>query len=201
MSDIACGYFTAYFFPSERGNGNRTESPAPCAMTKPKAIRTEGDKARRQSGSIEEGCAGRGRPALRLMPHRYLRRHQGGRARRGPARGISAQGAARLQIGRAFGRRPGGDGRRRLSSQRGRDRSAGALSGASVAVVPAFAGTTWSVKSAPLLLICLEVGVGDAQLRHRYLCGIGARDEIADHMVGLDRQAGPDVPEHRRGHG
>ncbi len=71
-------------------------------------------------------------PALRLMPHRQLRRHQGGRPRRRPARGISGEGAARLQIGRAVRRRPGGDGRCRLSPERRRDRSARALSGAFV---------------------------------------------------------------------
>ena len=31
--------------------------------------------------------------------------------------------------------------------------------------------------------------------------GVGAGDEIADHMVSLDRQASLDVAEHRRGHG
>jgi cytochrome c553 len=75
--------------------------------------------------------------ALRLMPHRQLRRHQGGGPRRRPAPGISVEGAARLQIRRAIRRRPGRDGRCRLSPQRGRDRSAGALSGASLTVVPA----------------------------------------------------------------
>ncbi len=63
---------------------------------------------------------------------RYLRRHQGGRPRRRPARGISRQGAARLQIGRARRRRDGGDGGCRLSPQRGRDRGARALSRASL---------------------------------------------------------------------
>jgi cytochrome c553 len=48
-----------------------------------------------------------------------------------------------------------------------------------------------------LLLIRLEMRVGDAQLRHRYLRRVGAGDEIADHMVGLDRQSRPDVAEHR----
>ena len=57
--------------------------------------------AGRQSGSVEEGRAGRRRPPLRLMPYRQLCRHQGGRPRRRPARGISGQGAARLQIRRA----------------------------------------------------------------------------------------------------
>ena len=41
-----------------------------------------------------EGQAGRCRTALRVMPYRQLRRHQGGGARRGSARGISDQGAA-----------------------------------------------------------------------------------------------------------
>ena len=60
------------------------------------------------------------------------RRHQGRRPHRRPARGISGQGAARLQIGRAIRRRHGGDGGCRLSPQRRGDRSAGALSRAFV---------------------------------------------------------------------
>ena len=88
--------------------------------------------AGRQSGSVGEGQAGRGRAPLRLLPHRQFRRHQGGRAPRRPARGISVEGAARLQIRPARRRRPGRDGRRRLSPERRRDRSARALSGASL---------------------------------------------------------------------
>src|ERR1700692_2066893 len=53
--------------------------------------------------------------------------------------------------------------------------------------------------SSPLLLIGLEVGVGDAQPRHWYLRGITARDQIADHVIGFDRRARLDVAEHRRG--
>ena len=67
-----------------------------------------------------------------VMSHRYLRRHQGGRPHRRPARGISREGAAGLQIGRAGRRRHGGDGGCRLSPQRGRDRGARALSRASL---------------------------------------------------------------------
>src|SRR5438046_10135847 len=56
----------------------------------------------------------------------------------------------------------------------------------------------WPLTS--LLLIRLEMGVGDAQLRHRDLGGVGAGDEVADHVVGLDRQPRLDVTEHRGGH-
>ena len=63
---------------------------------------------------------------------------KGGRPRRRPARGLSREGAAGLQIGRAVRRRHGGDGGCRVSPQRGRDRGARALSRASVKlVVPA----------------------------------------------------------------
>ena len=71
-------------------------------------------------------------PALRVMPHRQLRRNQGRRAPRRPARGISGQGAARLQIGRAVRRRRGGDGRCRLSPERRGNHRARALSRAFV---------------------------------------------------------------------
>ena len=195
----------------------------------------QGVQARRRSGSVQEGRAGRRRAALRVMPHRQLRRHQGGRPRRRPARGISAQGAARLQVRRAIRRRHGGDGGCRLSPERRRNRSAGALSRAFVMLVAAIATRaigrrgrapraytdvsderticpTLTVgsgdrrphrahadddhsgggsRSPPLLLIRLEMRVGDAQLRHRNLCGIGARDQVADHVVGLDRQRPP----------
>ena len=92
----------------------------------------EESEARRRSRSVEEGRAGRRRPPLRLMPYRFLCRDQSRRPRRRPARGVSGQGAARLQVRRARRRRHGGDGRCRLSAARGRDRSAGALSGAFV---------------------------------------------------------------------
>src|SRR6476620_7850044 len=55
-------------------------------------------------------------------------------------------------------------------------------------------------KSPPLLFIRLEMRIRDAQLWHRDLGGVGARDEIADHMIGLDRQARFDVAKHRGGH-
>src|SRR6185369_11687196 len=57
---------------------------------------------------------------------------QGGCPHCRAAQGISRKGAGGLQIGRAGRRRDGGDGRCRLSSQRGRDRGARALSRASV---------------------------------------------------------------------
>ena len=77
--------------------------------------------------------AGGGRPALRLMPHRQLRRHQGGRPRRRPARRISSKSAARLQIRRALRRRSSRDGGCRLSPERRGDHGARALSCASLA--------------------------------------------------------------------
>ena len=54
-----------------------------------------------------------------------------------PAPGLSVEGAARLQIRRAIRRRHGGDGECRVFPQRRRNRSAGALSRASLIVVPA----------------------------------------------------------------
>ena len=72
----------------------------------------------RQSGSVGKGQAGRRRPPLRLLPHRQFRWHQGGGAPHRPARGISVEGAARLQVRPARRRRPGRDGRRRLSLER-----------------------------------------------------------------------------------
>src|SRR3954453_14231693 len=42
--------------------------------------------------------------------------------------------------------------------------------------------------------------VGDAQLRDWHLGGVGARDEVADDVIGFDRQAGLDVTEHRGRH-
>jgi glucose/arabinose dehydrogenase len=87
----------------------------------PTTIRTFQRRARRRRSA---GAA--------LMSHGYLRRHQGGRPHRRPARGISREGAGGLQIGRAGRRRDGGDGGCRLSPQRGRDRGALALSRASL---------------------------------------------------------------------
>src|SRR3981189_2222906 len=55
-------------------------------------------------------------------------------------------------------------------------------------------------ESPPLLLIRLEMGVGDAQLWHRHLGGIAACDQIADYMIGLHRRARLDVAKHRRRH-
>ena len=71
---------------------------------------------------------------LRLMPYRRFCWHQGGGPPRRPARGLSFAGAARLQIRRAC-RRPGRDGRRRLSAERRGNRSARTLSCASLNVV------------------------------------------------------------------
>ncbi len=45
--------------------------------------------------------------------------------------------------------------------------------------------------SLPLLLVGLEVCVGDAQFRYRHLAGIAARDQVADHMVGFDPGRSP----------
>ncbi len=60
----------------------------------------QGFDTRRQSGFIQQGCAGcRGTP-LRLMPYRYICGNQSRCPHRRPARGISGQGAARLQVGR-----------------------------------------------------------------------------------------------------
>ncbi|GCC46367.1 hypothetical protein chiPu_0030623, partial [Chiloscyllium punctatum] len=46
----------------------------------------------------------------------------------------------------------------------------------------------------------LEMRVGRAQLRHRDLGRVGAHDQVADHVIGFDRQPGLDVAEHRGGH-
>ena len=105
------------------------------SLTPPKAA-----QARRQSRSVEERRAGGRGAALRLVPRRYICGNQGRRPHRRPARGISGQGAARLQIGRAIRRRRGGDGRCRLSAERGGDHRARALSRASVA-------TDWPARS------------------------------------------------------
>ena len=115
-----------------RSSNSSTTTTSAISAPISRSSRRRRRRAGRQSGSVEEGRAGGRRPALRLMPYRQLRRHQGGRPHRRPARGISVQGAARLQIGRAVRRRPGGDGRCRLSPERRRDRSARALSGAFV---------------------------------------------------------------------
>src|SRR6266702_264145 len=69
------------------------------------------------------------------MPYGYLRRYQGRRAARGPARGISREGAARLQNQPARRRWRRRHGRRRVFAERGRDHRARALSGA-LAVAP-----------------------------------------------------------------
>src|SRR5664279_5694778 len=55
-------------------------------------------------------------------------------------------------------------------------------------------------ESSPLLLIHFEMRVGSAQFRHRHPGGIGARDQIADYVISLDRGARPDVAEHRGVH-
>ena len=82
----------------------------------------------RQSGSVRQGQTGRDGPALRLMSRRQFCRHQGGPSPRRPARGLSRQDAARLQIKRAERWSPGRDVRRRLSAQRRGDHRARALS-------------------------------------------------------------------------
>ena len=66
-----------------------------------------------------------------VVPYRFICRNQGGCPPCRPARGISGQGAARLQIGRAIRRRRRGDGGCRLSPQRRGNHRARALSGAS----------------------------------------------------------------------
>ncbi len=104
------------------------------------------------------------------MSYRHLRRHQGRGADRRPARGISVKALHDYKSG--GGRRQhGGDDRRRLPPQRRGNHRARALPGAYVA---------WLTNSAPLLLIRLEMRVGDAQPRHRHLGGVGARDQVAD---------------------
>ena len=159
------------------------------SLTPPKAAQPDDNPDLSQKGR-----AGRRRTALRLVPHRYLRRHQGGGPHRRPARGISGQGAARLQVRRAIRRRHGGDGRRRLSPQRRRDHRAGALSRASLRLWTSARAIPAGLRrgsSPPLLLIRLEMRVGDAQLRHRHLGGVAARDQVADHVIGFDRRARP----------
>src|SRR5690349_1598500 len=49
------------------------------------------------------------------------------------------------------------------------------------------------------VLISLQMRVGGAQLRHRNLGGVGARDHVADDVIGFDLAAGLDVAEHRSG--
>ena len=90
---------------------------------------------------FQKGRAGGRRPALRVMSHRYLRRHQGRRPRRRPARGIPREGAAGLQIGRAGRRRHGGDGGCRIPHERGRESRRSHIISRISDVVPAKAGT------------------------------------------------------------
>ena len=66
------------------------------------------------------------------LPYRQLRRNEGGRAARRPARGISGQGAARLQNRRADRRRRSRDDGCRLSPQRRGNPGVGALPRASL---------------------------------------------------------------------
>ncbi len=89
-------------------------------------------QAGRQSRSVAKGAQAAAGRRCASCHGDTLRRHQGRRPPRRPARGISGQGAARLQIGRAIRRRRRGDGGCRLSPERRRNRRAGALSRAFV---------------------------------------------------------------------
>ena len=93
-------------------------------LTPPKA------QAGRKSGSVgrarrppRAGVAPRAIPTITPAARRSPRRR--------PARGLSGQGAARLQVRRASRRRHGGDGGSRVFAQRRGNRGAGALSRAS----------------------------------------------------------------------
>ncbi|MHC2330181.1 hypothetical protein ACVI3S_008201 [Bradyrhizobium diazoefficiens] len=99
------------------------------------AARAAEGAGRPGSRSVEERHTSRGRSPLCLMPHGHLRGHQGRRAPRRPARGISREGAARLQGRPARRRRRRRDGRCRLRDERRRDYGGRALSGA-FAVAP-----------------------------------------------------------------
>ena len=102
------------------------------SLTPPKTART-----RRQSRSIPQRRRGRRGPALRVMPYRHVCGHKGGCPPRRPARGLPAQGAARLQVGRAVRRRHGGDGGGRLSPERRGNHRARPLPCEFMIVIPA----------------------------------------------------------------
>ena len=79
-------------------------------------------------------------------------RHQGGRAHRRPARGISRESAARLQVGCAIRRRRRGDGRCRLPLERRGNHRARALSRASLKARPERSGAGAASRDAEVQL-------------------------------------------------
>src|SRR6185295_9031640 len=114
----------------------------------------------------------------------------GGRPRRRPARGISREGAAGLQIGRPGRRGHGGDGRYRLPSQRGRDRGARALSRAFVSGEGHFLPAPGGAGRLALSVAKCETGWGDG-LSTRALLDV---ERLSPHLAARFARVDPPPP-------